>query len=82
MYLIMIILPFCTTQADKYRKGEGQDGGSAVVRAVQRLENTLANLQLVVNGKEFGRASVNYGGSRMNDYIGKADNRLAAGYGS
>jgi hypothetical protein len=42
----------------------------------------MQNLRLVVGRKTFGRAVVNYGGNRMSDYIGGAEDRLAAGYGT
>lgn len=71
------------TQANEYRDGGGSGASSrAIVGAIQRLENTLANLRLMVGEKEFGRATTEYGGRRMNHYIGAADGRIAAGYGS
>lgn len=71
------------SRADDYRNGEGSVASSrAIVGAIQRLENTLANLRLMVGEKEFGRATTEYGGRRMNNYIGAADGRIAAGYGS
>lgn len=70
------------SRARAYRNGDGYGSGVDVVAAIQRLDNTLANLRLEVNGKYFGRAAVDYGGKRMNNYIGGAENRLVAGYGS
>lgn len=70
------------SRARDYRSGEGGGNNAALLGMIQRLENTLANLRLTVNGRDFGRATVDYSGSRMNNYIGGAENRLAAGYGS
>lgn len=71
------------TQANEYRDGGGSGASSRmIVSAIQKLENTMANLRLMVGEKEFGRATTEYGGHRMNNYIGGVDNRLAAGYGS
>lgn len=69
------------SQARKYRDGEGMGGTTAIVSAIQGLRQDMQNLQLVVNGKTFGRASVQYGGDRMNGYIGKSERREAAGHG-
>ena len=69
------------SQARKYREGE-TGGSSEIVSAIQGLRNDMANLQLVVGRKVFGKAVVNYGGSRVNDYIGSAESKLAAGYGT
>ena len=69
------------SQARKYREGEGMGGTTAIVSAIQGLRQDMQNLQLVVNGKTFGRASVQYGGDRMNGYIGKSERRAAAGHG-
>lgn len=69
------------SRANDYRNGEG-GGSSAVVAAIQALRNDMQNLRLVVGQKTFGRAVVDYGGSRMDGYIGQADSALAAGYGS
>ena len=70
------------TQARQYREGNVGSDNSEVVGAIQSLKNTMANLQLVVGRKTFGRAVVNYGGSRMSDYIGGSESRLATGYGT
>ena len=70
------------TQARQYREGKAGGDTSEVVGALQSLRNDLSNLQLVVGRKTFGRAVVNYGGNRMNDYIGGSESRLAAGYGT
>lgn len=71
------------TQANEYRDGGGSGASSRmIVSAIQKLENTMANLRLMVGEKEFGRATTEYGGRRMNNYIGAADGRIAAGYGS
>lgn len=70
------------SQARDYKEGNSGYGTSEIVSALQSLRNDLSNLQLVVGRKTFGRAVVNYGGSRMSDYIGGSDSRLAAGYGT
>lgn len=71
------------TQANEYRDGGGSGASiRMIVSAIQKLENTMANLRLMVGEKEFGRATTEYGGRRMNNYIGAADGRIAAGYGS
>lgn len=71
------------TQANEYRDGGGSGASSRmIVSAIQKLENTMANLRLMVGEKEFGRATTEYGGRRINNYIGAADGRIAAGYGS
>ncbi len=62
-----------------YRNGMGTD---EVVGAIQELRQDIQNLRLVVGTKTFGRAVVNYGGSRMDGYIGQAENRSASGYGA
>ena len=54
---------------------------SAVVAAIQRLSNDIQNLKLYVGEKAFGGAVVDYGGKRMNNYIGRAENKAIAGYG-
>jgi len=69
------------SQARSYR--EGNTGNSAeIVSAIQSLRNDMTNLQIVVGRKTFGRTVVNYGGERMNDFIGESDSRYAAGYGT
>ena len=62
-----------------YRNGMGTD---EVVGAIQEMRQDLQNLRLVVGEKTFGRAVVNYGGRRMDGYIGESENRLASGYGA
>ena len=69
------------SQARKYREGGGNDS-SAVVAAIQSMRNDLQNMKLIVGQRVFGRTVVDYGGNRMNDYIGEADSRAAAGYGA
>ena len=69
------------SQARRYRDGEGGNT-SAIIAAIQGLRNDMQNLRLQVNGRDFGRATVRYGGGRMDGYIGEAESRLAAGYGS
>ena len=69
------------SQARKYRDGEGGGNGD-VVAAIQGLRNDMHNIKLMVGRKVFGKAVVEYGGSRMSDYIGGADSRAASGYGT
>lgn len=69
------------SQARRYRDGESGVSGE-MVAAIQGLRNDMQNIKLVVGRKTFGRAVVNYGGERVNDYIGGAESRLAAGYGT
>ena len=69
------------TQARQYREGNTFGGVSAMVAALQGLRQDMQNIQLVVGEKALGRATVQYGGSRMNGYIGRSERRVAAGYG-
>lgn len=55
---------------------------SEIVGALESVRNDLQNMQLIVGRKPFGRAVVDYGGSRVSNYIGRSDSRLAAGYGA
>lgn len=57
-------------------------GNADVVGAIQELRQDMQNMRLMVGRKTFGRAVVDYGGNRMSDYIGRADSRMAAGYGT
>ena len=66
-------------EAEKYRSGNGT---SEMIGALQGLRGDLSNLKLVVGEKTFGRAVVGYGGSRVDDYIGQAESRKSAGYGT
>lgn len=69
------------SQARKYR--DGDTGGSAeVVGAIQSLKNEMANMKIMVGQRVFGRTVVDYSGRRMNNYLGNADSKLAAGYGT
>lgn len=70
------------SQAREYRSGGLGMNTSAIVDALQSLRNDLSNLKLVVGRKTFGRAVVDYGARRMRDYIGEAENRVDAGYGT
>jgi hypothetical protein len=70
------------SQAMDYRAGNAGSNTEAVVSAIQGLRNDLNNLKLVVGQKVFGRAVVNYGGNNIDNYLGKAESRLAAGYGT
>jgi len=67
------------TQARAYRNGGDTSG---MVEALQALRQDLQNLRLVVGKKTFGRAVVDYGGSRVDGYIGEAESRYYAGYGT
>ena len=69
------------SQARQYRDGN-MSGTGEIVSALQGLRNDMQNMRLVVGQKTFGRAVVDYGGSRVGNYIGKSDSRLAAGYGT
>ena len=63
----------------------GQAAGSGngdIIAALQGVRNDLKRLKLVVGKKTFGEAIVDYAGERMNGYIGEAESRLAAGYGT
>ena len=67
------------SKADAYRSG---DGTAEVVGAIQTLNNNLRNTQIVVGEQTFGRAVAKYGGSRVNNQIGKAESRYSSGYGT
>ena len=69
------------SQARKYREGGG-DGSGAIVSAIQSMRHDLQNMKLVVGQRIFGKTVVDYGGNRMSGYIGEAENRAAAGYGT
>lgn len=68
------------SEARDYREGNG-GSSDAVVAAIQRLSNEMQNLKIVVGQKVFGQTVVDYGGKRMNNYIGKAEDKVTAGYG-
>ena len=68
------------SQARRMNEGEGADSG-LLVAAVKSLEAKLENLTIQVQGKTFGKTVVNYGGDRMEGYLGKSESKLAAGYG-
>ena len=64
---------------------QGGDSGvntGAIVSAIQSMRNDLQNMKLIVGQRVFGRTVVDYGGSRVNEYIGEAETRAAAGYGT
>lgn len=67
------------SQARDFREGYG--GNLDVVEAINALRNDMQNLRLVVGQKVFGDAVVDYSGQRMQGYIGRAEQRSAAGYG-
>ena len=66
-------------EADRYRNGAGT---AEVVGAIQSLNSNIQNMELVVGQKTFGRAVVNYGGTRMRNHIGQAESRYWSGYGT
>ena len=70
------------SQARQYRDNSGGMDSGAIVSAIQGLRNDMTNLKLVVGKKTFGRAVADYGSDRVNDSIGGAESRLAAGYGT
>ena len=70
-----------TASQARHGEGIGQESTRAIVTALQSLRNDLQNLRLVVGEREFGRATVQYGGDRMNNYIGAAENQMLKGYG-
>lgn len=65
-------------EADNYRAGGGT---GEIVAALQSLRNDMRNMKLVVGKKAFGRAMVDYGGGRMDGYIGEAEGKYLKGYG-
>lgn len=69
------------SQARRYRDGD-TGGSSEIVGAIQSLKNDMANMKIVVGQRVFGRTVVDYGGRRLGNYIGEADSKLAAGYGT
>lgn len=62
-----------------YRNGMGT---SEIVGAIQEMRQDFQNLRLVIGTKAFGRAVVDYAGSRVDSYIGQAESRTASGYGA
>lgn len=68
--------------ASQARHQEQGYGTAEIVGAIQSLRNDMQNLKLVVGRRTFGRAVVDYGGNGMDGYIGRSENKLAAGYGS
>lgn len=72
-----------TSEAREYREGTYEGGSSSdVVGAIQGMRNDLQNLRLVVGTRTFGRAVVDYSGNRMDEYIGRAEDRVSSGYGT
>lgn len=70
------------SRARRYReKGDAGSNGD-VVAAIQEMRQDLQNLRLVVGTKAFGRAVVDYGGNRVDGYIGQSEARVARGYGA
>lgn len=72
------------SRARDYREGiESQSlGNGAVVDAINELRTALSNLSIQVAGKEFGRATVRYGGGMMNGYLGSSNRAKMTGYGT
>ena len=68
--------------ASQARNGSGGSSSDAIVSAIQSMRNDLQNMKLIVGQRVFGRTVVDYGGNRMNNYIGETENRAAAGYGT
>lgn len=69
--------------ASQARQGDGMglESTQAIVAALQGLRNDMQNIQLVVGDKAFGKATVRYGGERLDNYIGESESRLMTGYG-
>ena len=67
--------------ASQARAMDENSGSNAIVAAIQALRNDMQNLQLVVGEKAFGKATVRYGGERLDNYIGESGNRSLTGYG-
>lgn len=67
------------SENEKRRNGEGS---AEIVGAIQEMRADLQNLRLVVGQKTFGKAVVDYGGRRTMEYIGQAESRGYAGYGT
>lgn len=63
-------------------RSEREAGTAAVVGAIQEMRQDLQNLRLMIGPKTFGRAVVEYGAGRVDEYIGQAENQLASGYGT
>ena len=74
-------LVLTSSQARRYRDGE-TGGSSEIVGAIQSLKTEMSNMKIMVGQKVFGRTVVDYGGRRISNYIGNADSKLAAGYGT
>lgn len=70
------------SRARDYREGNVGVDSSGIINMLQGLRNDLSNLQLVVGRKTFGRAVVDYGGDSVNGYIGGAESRYSAGFGT
>lgn len=68
-------------RANGGRNQDYNNGTSAIVEAIQGLRNDFDNLRLYVGEQEFGRAIVDYGGSRVNSYIGGTNRKIRRGYG-
>lgn len=66
-------------EANAYRNGASS---ADVVLAIQGLSQELQNMKIMVGRRTFGRAVVDYGGNRVDDYIGQAESRYYSGYGT
>jgi len=69
-----------TASQNRKRESEG-NLSNALVDAIQGLKQDFENMKLVVGKRTFGRTMVDYGGSRMENFIGASENRFLAGYG-
>lgn len=69
------------SQSKAWHDGAGM-GTREVVGAIQGMRNDLQNMRLVVGRKTFGRAVVDYGGRRLDNYIGQSESRYASGKGT
>lgn len=70
-----------SVESSAQSSGNGEGTGE-IVGAIQEMRQDLQNMRLVIGEKVFGKAVVKYGGSRMDEYIGQAENKLATGYGT
>lgn len=59
----------------------GYEATSGMIAELQGMRNDMKNMKLVVGKKLLGRAMVDYGGERMNGYIGGSEDRFYKGHG-
>jgi hypothetical protein len=69
------------SQARQYREGGGNANTSALLSAIQGMRNDLQNLKFQVNGKDFGRAVVDYGSGGVRKRNNSVNQAVQAGYG-